>query len=134
MNNLQDRRQALHISNKEDIITAMELTKEMAETEKFSATDSIFLQLATEEACVNAYEHSNVQQDKEIEVIWLVTSMEMEISVCQKGGVFEMPSYMEPNLEPRGRGLALIRIIMDEVRLITSGAYIILKMYKKKGG
>jgi serine/threonine-protein kinase RsbW len=127
-----DTQLRMNIGCKEDILVAMETTWEMAHTAEFSEKESILLQLVTEEACMNAIEHGRRLGNGDIEVTWLISPGHMEISVSQNGEGFEIPNTLQANLEPRGRGLALIQGIMDEIRLIQTGAYVTLWMRKDR--
>jgi serine/threonine-protein kinase RsbW len=134
MSPFHNERQAQTISSKEDIMAALEMTKEMAKAADFTEMDSIFLRIATEEACMNAYEHSRGQNDRSIEVTWVITSDSIEISVSQKGGAFEIAALEDPGVRLRGRGLALIWGIMDEVKLIVAECYVTFWMRKERRG
>ncbi|OKP94430.1 ATP-binding protein [Paenibacillus sp. P32E] len=126
--------QILVIHSRSDIALAMKTTHRIAMLTEFSDHESILLQLVTEEACMNAFEHGCPSGTCEFRISWLVESDIMEIRVCQNGGSFELSN--EPNqpvkIGSRGRGLVLIQGIMDEVRLIPTGPYITLSMRKKR--
>ncbi len=122
--------QILVIYRADDIALAMEITRTIAARAGFSEHDSILLQLVTEEACMNAFEHGCPAGNCMFKITWLVQSDVMEITICQSGEAFEL--HNDP-LSPvktgsRGRGLVLIKGIMDEVKLIPSGAYVTLLM------
>jgi serine/threonine-protein kinase RsbW len=121
-------RQTLNLCCKDDILIAMGITEKLARAARFSDDESILLRLVTEEACMNASEHGTPHGYGNIEVSWLVDSGTMVISVSQNGEEFEIPKGLQANLEPRGRGLALIQGIMDEIRLIPTGAGVTLWM------
>ncbi|OKP85128.1 hypothetical protein A3844_17920 [Paenibacillus helianthi] len=126
--------QILVIHSRSDIALAMKTTHRIAMLTEFSDHESILLQLVTEEACMNAFEHGCPSGTCEFRISWLVESDIMEIRVCQNGGSFELSN--EPTqpvkIGSRGRGLVLIQGIMDEVRLIPTGPYITLSMRKKR--
>jgi serine/threonine-protein kinase RsbW len=128
----EKREQAFNIASKEDIIISMGITDEMALAAGFTETDSIFLKLATEEACTNALEHCEGCDNVDVEVNWLVDLDRMEICVCQIGGWFEFPHALQADLAPRGRGLALIQGIMDEVRLFQTSTHVVFWMRKDR--
>lgn len=126
--------QILVIHSRNDIALAMETTRRIAVRTEFSEHESILLQLVTEEACMNAFEHGCPSGTCEFRVSWLVESDIMEIRVCQNGESFEMSNEQtEPvKIGSRGRGLVLIQGIMDEVCLIPTGPYVTLSMRKKR--
>ncbi|WP_379163706.1 ATP-binding protein [Paenibacillus sp. sgz5001063] len=136
MNKLNDRTygQILVIHTRSDIALAMETTRRIALLTEFSEHESILLQLVTEEACMNAFEHGCPSGNCEFRVSWLVESDIMEIRVCQNGESFELENEQAQPVKigSRGRGLVLIQGIMDEVRLIPTGPYITLSMRKKR--
>ncbi len=127
-------REILVIYKPDDIALAMETTRTIAAQAGFSEHDSILLQLVTEEACMNAFEHGCPAGNCMFKITWLVESDTMEITVCQNGEAFEL--HNDPaspvKVGSRGRGLVLIQGIMDEVRLIPSGAYVTLSMRRRR--
>jgi serine/threonine-protein kinase RsbW len=128
----EKREHSFNIASKEDILISMGITHEMALAAGFTETESIFLKLATEEACTNAVEHCERFGSIDFDVIWLTELDRMEISVSQKGGWFEFPDALQADLAPRGRGLALIQGIMDEVRLIQTSTNVVFWMRKDR--
>lgn len=126
--------QILNIYKTDDIALAMEITGTIAARTGFSEHDSILLQLVTEEACMNAFEHGCAAGNGVFKISWLVESDIMEITVCQNGEAFELHNELAPpvNGGSRGRGLVLIQGIMDEVRLIPSGAHVTLSMRRRR--
>lgn len=125
----------LIIRNADDIVLAMKITKKIADSTGFSENESVLLQLVTEEACMNAFEHGCPCDNCEFLVTWSVEADIMEIRVRQNGEVFNLNNEHPVALKgiSRGRGLLLIQGIMDEVKLIPTGAYVTLLMRKGKG-
>ncbi|ETT30734.1 ATP-binding protein [Paenibacillus sp. FSL P4-0338] len=134
MNNLSDKTygQILVIYNRDDIVLAIKTTRKIAQISGFSEHESILLQLVTEEACMNAFEHGSSSDICRFRVSWLVESDIMEIKVCQSGGSFELHHEQVSPFGLHGRGMMLIHGIMDEVRLISEDAYVTLYMTKKR--
>jgi serine/threonine-protein kinase RsbW len=117
-----------------DIALAMDTTREIAGITGFSEHESILLQLVTEEACMNAFEHGSPSGICSFRIFWRVESDVMEIKVCQHGGGFELHNEVVSPVKAgsHGRGLMLIQGIMDEVRIIPTDACVTLCMRKKK--
>ncbi|SEU23579.1 ATP-binding protein [Paenibacillus sp. NFR01] len=124
----------LIMHNSDDIVKAMDITRSLAELTGFSEHDCVLLQLVTEEACMNAFEHGCPMGNCEFRISWTVDADAMEITVCQSGE-FELQPNREAPLKggSRGRGLILIQSIMDETRLIPTGIYVSLVMRKGRG-
>jgi serine/threonine-protein kinase RsbW len=128
----EKREQTFKICTKNDILISMGITHDLALDAGFTETESIFLQLVTEEACTNAMEHCEGFGSIDFDVNWLVELDRMEVSISQKGGWFEFPDALQADLAPRGRGLAVIQGIMDEVRLIQTSTNVVFWMRKDK--
>lgn len=79
-------------------------------------------ELALVEACNNAVLHGLAQGDLQLEV--RITDGIIEIRVCDQGPGFELP--VRPKLPPdhleHGRGLFLIRSLVDDLRLVHPAA------------
>lgn len=79
------------------------------------------IKLALEEALVNAIKHGNqMDPDKQVFVVYKVTSERFEIRITDQGAGFNPEDVPDPtaieNLErPCGRGLLLMRGFMSEV-------------------
>lgn len=136
MNDLSGKscKQILIINNAGDIALAMETTKKIAKHTGFTEHESIMLQLVTEEACMNAFEHGHPLGHCDFRISWLVDADTMEIKVCQNGDSFELQNDPVTPVRSgsRGRGLVLIQGIMDEVKLIPSSSYVSLLMRKRR--
>ncbi|WP_379132023.1 ATP-binding protein [Paenibacillus sp. sgz500958] len=128
-------RETLIVHGSDDIVLAMETTRKIAETAGFSERTSVLLQLVTEEACMNAFEHGCPIGNCEFIVSWVVESEVIEITVRQNGEAYELQHDLPNPIKgtSRGRGLVLIQGIMDEVKLIPTGAYVTLSMRKSRG-
>jgi serine/threonine-protein kinase RsbW len=74
------------------------------------------IRLALSEACNNVVDHSGV--DDEYEVRLLVDGEQCEVRVIDKGSGFDfstLPASVIPADSPRGRGVALMRALVDTV-------------------
>lgn len=94
--------------------------------------------LALIEACINAGEHSQ-SYEKKIRVFFTVHPGAIEIGVEDRGQAFDPVAVQtrivqetDPLFRKRGRGLALIREMMDEVRFEKAEIGTRLVMVKKK--
>ncbi|MCB2226392.1 MAG: response regulator [Desulfarculaceae bacterium] len=85
------------------------------------------LKLALVEAVTNAMEHGNRwDQDKQIRVTAEITSGEIQVTIRDEGEGFDHHSVLNPTanerlLSERGRGVFLIKSIMDQVIYNESG-------------
>lgn len=74
------------------------------------------VRLGLSEACTNAVEHAGA--DGEYEVRMRVEQGRCEILVIDTGAGFDAASLVAPNPEsPRGRGVAIMRAVMDRVEV-----------------
>ncbi|WP_339232682.1 ATP-binding protein [Geobacillus sp. FSL W8-0032] len=115
-----------------DILKAMEVTEELAERMGFLPCDCLFLRLATEEACMNAYEYCQKVQKLPFRVFWKIDEGQLMIVVKQQGGCFSITNHDTVNTGPRGRGLQLIAHIVDDVYVKQEGNNVLFCMCKCK--
>jgi len=93
------------------------------------------VKLALEEAVINAIKHGNELDDtKKVGVSFYVDDDRAIISVSDEGGGFNPDDVPDPTTEENllatsGRGLALIRAYMDEVRFNEDGTEITMIKY-----
>jgi serine/threonine-protein kinase RsbW len=87
----------------------------------YTEHETFAIKLALEEALVNAIKHGNqMDPDKQVFVVYKVTSERFEIRITDQGTGFNPEDVPDPtaieNLErPCGRGLLLMRGFMTEV-------------------
>lgn len=118
------------IMNEQHIFDAMQQTSVIAGRMGFSSQQQLLLTLATEEALMNAYEHS--YQKVGVEIEWVTHASHLDIFVKQLGPLFSLETTTDVNMAARGRGLQLILHIMDEISVEkAANGYITLKMTKK---
>lgn len=97
------------------------------------------IKLALQEAVINAVEHGNkMQSDLLVQVDIVADPQRLTIEVTDQGKGFEyktIPNPIEPqNLEKlRGRGIFLIRHVMDKIEFVNKGRTIRMIKYLKKG-
>jgi len=91
------------------------------------------LRLCLDEALANAIKHGNKNNAKRIISISVdTTPQQIELSVADEGDGFQFDAIPDPtrndNLKkPSGRGIYLMRNLMDEVEFIKNGSKIILR-------
>jgi len=82
--------------------------------------DVFHIQMAIEEAVVNAIEHGNKRDEsKQVHVVFRVNRERAELSVTDQGQGFDHRNVADPTEDdridqPRGRGVMLIRELMTE--------------------
>lgn len=122
---------AIKIRSIDDVLLAMSWTSHLAEKMGFSLNDQLHLQLVTEEAIMNAIEHNELAHYAFIKVNWQIEEHTFCLSVRQRGTPFRLEVAEETPYSKRGRGLQLIRSIMDHVWIEEKGDNIILHMTKE---
>lgn len=143
MSGLQNRSEhgnvykSLEVRNRDDILTAMQMTRTLAEELGFSAEETLFLQLATEEACTNAHDYGVLERSGYFEIKWRADAPTIEIVICQESRTFDVDlsaqvAPAEGGDVTHGRGLVLIAGIMDELHLSRSGTQVELTMRKTR--
>lgn len=89
--------------------------------------DVFHIQMAIEEAVVNAIEHGNKRNPKkEVHVVFKVARDRTELEVTDQGDGFDHHNVADPTEDdrvdqPRGRGVMLIRELMSEARYNPKG-------------
>jgi len=82
--------------------------------------DLFRIQMAIEEAVVNAIEHGNKRQfDKKVRLVFHVTGEKTTLEITDEGTGFDHRNVADPTVEelldkPRGRGVMLMRELMNE--------------------
>lgn len=117
------------------------VSKELIDTLKEQGVleEIIFdIHVAFEEALRNAMIHGNkLQPDKKVKVEIEITPEEVTISVGDEGEGFDVSRLPDPTVEENllkesGRGVYLIRYLMDEVRYENGGRRVVMKKRLKK--
>ena len=108
------------------------------ELDKYSGdreTLAYHINLVLTEAMVNAIKYANVNEpDKLVHILINISEEEVVIKVFDKGQGFDINSIPSPSfgeLEDRGRGIFLIRSLMDSVRYKKTRHGNVLEMSKK---
>ena len=98
--------------------------------------DMFHVQMAMEEALVNAIEHGNKRcESKEVAIAISVSGQEITIQIKDQGDGFDHRNVADPTEEerldqPRGRGVLLIRELMSQSRYNDIGNELV--MIKKR--
>ncbi|WP_409343034.1 ATP-binding protein [Paenibacillus sp. MBLB4367] len=127
----------LEVRDCDDILTAMQMTRTIAEELGFSPEETLFLQLATEEACTNAYDHGAMKRTGYFEIQWTAHAATIQICVRQESRPFDidlraLTELTERNDGLRGRGLILIAGLMDELGVVSHGTQVTFSMKKTR--
>lgn len=105
--------------------------------EELHKTLSNNLAIVLTEGLVNAIKHGNSgEQDNEIHFCINVTGKKMVIRIYDKGIGFDLNSVQPPNftksrLEDKGRGIFILRTLMDEVKYNKENGWNVLEMTKE---
>jgi len=108
------------------------------DTNNFSKEDKFAVQLALEEAFLNALKHGNkMGADKLVKIDYLVNPEKVEIFVEDEGEGFDPESVPDPRsgenlFRTSGRGLFLMRAYMDVVEYNERGNCVHMVRYKEK--
>ena len=113
----------------------------LAELKDFNEEAIEEIQLAIIETCINASEHSQ-SDDKEVHIQFLVTDDELQVKITDRGvgitadtldgsRLLGHPGAF-PDLRKRGRGLQIIKALMDEVIIESSPDGTTVSFTKKK--
>ena len=113
----------------------------LAELKDFNEEALEEIQLAIIETCINASEHSQ-SNDKEVHIQFLVTDDELQVKISDRGVGITADTLdgtrllgtptLHADLRKRGRGLQIIRALMDEVVIESSPNGTTVSFTKKK--
>ena len=124
-------------------LAAAKTASVLAELMDFGEGEVEEIQLAIIETCINAFEHSK-SDDQEIHIEFLIMADELQFKVTDRG-VGISPDTLDgsrvlgspgihTDLRKRGRGLQIIRSLMDEVDIESSPNGTTVSVIKKKRG
>ena len=110
----------------------------IAEIMDFEETHIDEIQLAIIETCINAFEHSN-SQDNKVTVTYVLTDDDLELKITDHGVGFGTDKTKHlvgearaQAMQKRGWGLEIIREMMDEVEIDSSDGGTTISMLKKR--
>jgi serine/threonine-protein kinase RsbW len=115
----------------EELISALE-------TAGWEGRDVFHIQMAIEEAVVNAIEHGNKRDaSKEVHVVFVVDADSAEMTVTDQGDGFDHQNVADPTEEerldqPRGRGVLLIRELMSQAQYNEKGNSVWMRKVRSK--
>ena len=104
-----------------------------------ASCDLLDIRLCLEEALINAIKYGNkLQPDLSIEITYSIENSILKITVLDQGQGFDHENLPNPTLEEnlqelKGRGVYLIRRLMDEVIYNKAGNQITMMKNLKKG-
>lgn len=103
--------------------------------------DTLFdIRLCLEEAIINAIKYGNKRKkDLSVEISYSISGGRLEVTICDEGKGFDYNSIPDPRsrkniLKQGGRGLFLIRNLMDEVRFNDKGNQIKMIKFLREDG
>ena len=110
----------------------------IAEIMDFEETHIDEIQLAIIETCINAFEHSN-SEDNKVTVTYVLTDDDLELKITDHGVGFGIDKTKHlvgearaQAMQKRGWGLEIIREMMDEVEIDSSDGGTTITMLKKR--
>ena len=124
-------------------LAAAQTATVLAELMDFGEGEVEEIQLAIIETCINAFEHSK-SDDQDIHIEFVLMEGELQFKVTDRGvgispdtldgsRVLGSPG-LHTDLRKRGRGLQIIRSLMDEVDIESSPNGTTVSVIKKKKG
>lgn len=108
------------------------------ESAGWEGRDVFHIQMAIEEAVVNAIEHGNKKDaSKQVHVLYVVSSDWVEMTVTDQGAGFDHQNVADPTDEdrldqPRGRGVLLIRELMSQAQYNDKGNSVWMRKDRSK--
>lgn len=122
-------------------LAAAKTASVLAELMNFGEGEIEEIQLAIIETCINAFEHSQ-SDDQEVHIDFLLKNDELQFKVTDRG-VGISPDTLDgsrllgspgvhTDLRKRGRGLQIIKSLMDEVDIESSSNGTTVKIIKRK--
>ena len=135
--NLQPRQRSFSISDKSEVPAVREEIASLLHALGYAQQDVFAVRLAAEEAIINAIEHGNKgDATKKVAVNYLLDPKRVEITITDEGPGFDPASVPDCTLRGnlckcRGRGIALMRGFMDEVKYSEKGNSIKLVKFNR---
>jgi anti-sigma regulatory factor (Ser/Thr protein kinase) len=122
-------------------LAAAKTASVLAELKGFDEGEVEEIQLAIIETCINAFEHSQ-SDDKEVHIQFLLEDDQLQFKITDRGVGITSDTLdgtrllgnpgLHPDLPKRGRGLQIIRSLMDEVDIETSPDGTTVSVIKRK--
>ena len=122
-------------------LAAAKTASVLAELMNFEEGEVEEIQLAIIETCINAFEHSQ-SDDQEVHIDFLIKDDELQFQVTDRGVGISTDTLdgsrllgtpgVHTDLRKRGRGLQIIKSLMDEVDIESSPNGTTVKIIKRK--
>ena len=118
---MKDKEKLIIGSDPDNIFTVDEWAERIAEEMGFAPDERDDIAISVTEAVNNAIVHGNGQDPtKRVFIEFVKERNELRVSVCDEGGGFnpeciDDPTKPENLMKPFGRGVLIIRSLMDEV-------------------
>jgi serine/threonine-protein kinase RsbW len=108
------------------------------ESAGWEGRDVFHIQMAIEEAVVNAIEHGNKRDaSKQVHIVFVVDAESAEMTITDQGDGFDHQNVADPTEEerldqPRGRGVLLIRELMTQAQYNQKGNSLWMRKERSK--
>ena len=108
------------------------------ESAGWEGRDVFHIQMAIEEAVVNAIEHGNKRDaSKQVHIVFVVDAESAEMTITDQGDGFDHQNVADPTEEerldqPRGRGVLLIRELMTQAQYNQKGNSVWMRKERSK--
>jgi len=108
------------------------------ESAGWEGRDVFHIQMAIEEAVVNAIEHGNKRDaTKQVHIVFVVDAESAEMTITDQGDGFDHQNVADPTEEerldqPRGRGVLLIRELMTQAQYNKKGNSVWMRKERSK--
>lgn len=108
------------------------------ESAGWEGRDVFHIQMAIEEAVVNAIEHGNKRDaTKQVHIVFAVDAESAEMTITDQGDGFDHQNVADPTEEerldqPRGRGVLLIRELMTQAQYNQKGNSVWMRKERSK--
>ncbi len=122
-------------------LAAAKIASVLAELMDFNEGQIEEIQLALIETCINAFEHSQ-SEDQQVFIEFIMKDDELELKVTDQGVGFESdepgastakrPGLLDPVMHKRGWGLEIVRTLMDEVDIESGSNGTTVSVIKRK--
>ncbi len=135
---MKKAREKKYRSRHDTVVKAERLTEKVTRKLKISEPERVDICIAVTEAVNNAVEHGNkLINDKFVTLLFEYSNDKLRITVKDQGEGFDLEAVENPlspeNLtKPNGRGLLIVKSLMDDVKVSTSATGTKVVMLKKR--
>ena len=123
-------------SNSAAALPILDALVEQLRREAWTSHDVFGIHLAVEEALVNAITHgNNLATDKQVSVFCQVSADHLVVEVTDQGNGFDDQVLPDPTrgerlCQPHGRGVLLMKALMDRVEYLGRGNHLVLEKHR----